>query len=126
MRGISSDFADIVRSDHESACAVDLIKGGRVIANAPVHGGTGVTADRTGAQLRTIEIEIADADLIPESQQSPVTPFGTRIQLWGGVVKPRTDLHEQVCDPVRGWSVSEAGVMDGLTVNGSGRLCIGP
>lgn len=116
MQNISSDFADIVRVSHASACQVDHIRGGKVVEQITVHAGPGVTADRIGAALRTIEFESSDFD-------APVTVFGSRVQMYGGVVIPKTGLHQQVNDPVQGWP---GWSLNGLKVDGTNALVIGP
>lgn len=116
MQSTTSDFNDAVRTNHISACQVDHIRGGKVVEQVEVHSGPGVTADRMGAQLRTLQFESSDFT-------APVTVFGSRIQMYGGVVIPKTGLHEQVNDSVQGWS---GWSFNGLKVDGSNALVIGP
>ncbi|HXJ27202.1 MAG TPA: hypothetical protein VNH17_15935 [Streptosporangiaceae bacterium] len=116
MQNRTSEFDDIVRTTHISACQIDHIRGGKVVEQFEVTTGPGVTADRMGAALRTIEFESPDFT-------SPVTVFGSRIQMWGGVVKPATGLHEQVNNAVNGWP---GWTLVGLKVDGANALVIGP
>lgn len=117
MQNRTSEFDDIVRSGVAiSACQVDHIRNGKIVEQIDVHAGPGVTSDRIGAALRTIEFE-------SDQFTAPVTVFGSRIQMWGGVVKPATGLHEQVNDSVQGWAGWD---LNGLKVDGSNALVIGP
>lgn len=116
MQNRTSTFDDIVRRSHTSACQVDHIRGGKVVEQLDITSGPGVTADRIGAALRTIEFS-------SPGFTSPVTVFGSRIQMWGGVVIPKTGLHEQINDATHGWAGWD---FDGLKVNGSGAVVIGP
>jgi hypothetical protein len=115
----TSEFDDIVRRSHASACQIDHIRGGKVVEQIEVTTGPGVTANRIGAALRTIQFESPDF-------ASPVTVFGSRIQMWGGVVKPATGLHETVNDATHGWGVGTGWSLNGLKVAGDGSLQIGP
>lgn len=119
MQNTTPDFDDIVRTTHISACQVDHIRGGKVVEQIEITKGPGVTADRIGAALRTIEFESPDFTV-------PVTPFGSRIQMWGGVVIPKTGLHETVNDSLHGWGVGTGWSLNGLKVDGAGALVIGP
>ena len=116
MQNRTSEFDDHVRTTHTSACQVDHIRGGKVVEQIDITKGPGVTADRIGAALRTIEFESPDFT-------SPVTPFGSRVQMYGGVVIPKTGLHQQINDSVQGWAGWD---FNGLKVDGANALVIGP
>lgn len=116
MQNRSSEFDDIVRTDHTSACQVDHIRQGKVVETLDITSGPGVTADRIGAALRTIQFQSSDFT-------SPVTPFGSRVQMWGGVLIPRSGLHEQVNDATHGWAGWD---WNGLKVDGTNAVVIGP
>lgn len=116
MQNRTSKFDEIVKTNHGSACQVDHIRGGKVVEQLDITKGPGVTADRIGAALRTIEFESPDFT-------APVTVFGSRVQMWGGVVIPATGLHEQINDSVNGWVGWD---LNGLKVDGANALVIGP
>lgn len=116
MQNRTSEFDELVRTDHISACQVDHIRHGKVAETLDITSGPGVTADRIGAALRTIQFDSPDFT-------SPVTVFGSRIQMWGGIVKPKTGLHEQVNDSNHGWVGWD---WNGLKVDGTGAVVIGP
>jgi hypothetical protein len=128
MQGHSDEFATVVRKSHTAVCKATTVQDGKAAQELAVHAGS-VTADRTAAQMRSFEVEIADptGTLTPEGMTSLLAPFGTRLQLWRGAriasVETRVALH----NTAGSWQVSgtSTGVMNGVAVVG-GVLTLGP
>lgn len=128
MQGHSDRFAQAVRKSHFATSRVDVIQDGKVVAVLAVHGGS-VKADRTAAQMRSFEIDVADPNrvLTPEDMTSLLAP-GTRLQLWRGVRLDDVDTRVQVADSEATWAVSGAstGVLNGVVAAPGGVLVLGP
>lgn len=128
MQGISSDFATTVQKPHTAVVAAEAIQNGKVVADLEVHAGS-VTADRTAAQMRTMQFEIIDRDgtLAPEGMTSLLAPFGTRIQLYRGVRIKNVEVRSAVYNVANPWTPqTPTGDMNGVTIDGGGNLVLGP
>lgn len=129
MQGFSLDFAETYLNDHTAVVLVNVIRNGKVVATLEVHAGS-VNADRLGAQLRTMQFEIIDRDgtLTPTGMSSLLAPFGTRVQLYRGL---RINNVETLSAVYGGGNSSwtpqtPTGVMNGVKIDGSGSLILGP
>lgn len=128
MQGISSDFETTVQKPHTAIVAAQAIQNGKVVANLELHAGS-VTADRTAAQMRTMQFEIIDRDgtLAPEGMTSLLAPFGTRIQLYRGVRVKNVAVQSAVYNAANPWTPrTSTGVMNGVKIDAAGNLVLGP
>jgi hypothetical protein len=129
MQGHSDQFAAAVRKLHTAVCRVDVIQDGKVVAQLPVHAGS-VTADRTAAQMRSFETEVADPSgvLLPEGMDSMLAPFGTRIQLYRGVRLSSVDTQAVFYNNAASWvpSGTSTGVLNSVKVSSGGTITLGP
>lgn len=89
MQPTSLAFQTTVAGSHQSICRFDVIQNGKVVASLPIVDGN-VSADRTAAQMRAFSAVIADVDgsLTPADISGLLAPFGTRCQIYRGVVIP--------------------------------------
>ena len=126
MRGFSDRFAETVGKSHTAVATVEVLdEHGNILAELDVHAGT-VTADRTQAQMRSFEVEVADptGELIPEDMTSLLSP-GTRLRLRRGVRLEDVDLRVQVSNSAETWTVStDLGMLNSVEVDGSGALTL--
>lgn len=129
MQGRSSRFDETVSKPHRSVAKCNVITGGKVTATLPIHSGS-VTADRMAAQMRTFEVEVSDPDgtLTPTGMDSPLAPFGRRMQIYGGVRNSDTEFQSVLYNAANPWTVSgqSTGVFVSTKVDGSGNLTLGP
>jgi hypothetical protein len=128
VQGISSDFATTIQQSHTAVVAAEAIRNGKVVADLEVHAGS-VTADRTAAQMRTMQFEIIDRDgtLTPDGMTSVLAPFGTRIQLYRGVRIKNVQVQSVVYNAANPWTPKTlTGDMNGVTIDGNGNLVLGP
>lgn len=105
MQGFSSDFATTIQNDHIAVMSAKVIQNGSVVATLEVHAGS-VTADKTGAQMRTFEFEIIDRDgtLAPTSMTSLLAPFGSQILLERGVRIKNTEIISSMWNAANPWT----------------------
>lgn len=128
MQGISLEFAETYLKSHTAVVLANVIKNGKVVATLEVTAGS-VMADRTQAQLRTIQFEIIDRDgtLTPTGMSSLLAPFGTRVQLYRGLrIRNVETLSAVYGGGNSSWVPQSTGVMNGVKVDGSGSLVLGP
>lgn len=105
MQGFSSNFAETIQNHHTAVIAAKVIKNDVVVANLEVHAGS-VTADKTAAQMRTLEFEIIDRDgtLAPTSMDSMLVPFGAQILLERGVRNKSTQTLSAQWNKAKPWT----------------------
>lgn len=105
MQGFSDDFSTTIQNSHTAVVAAKVIQNGSVVANLEVHAGS-VTADRTGAQMRTLEFEVIDRDgtLTPTSMSSLLAPFGSQILLERGVRIKSTEIISGMWNAANPWT----------------------
>jgi hypothetical protein len=128
VQGFSSDFATTIQTPHTAVVAAEAIQNGKVVADLEVHAGS-VTADRTAAQMRTMQFEIIDRDgtLTPDGMTSLLAPFGTRIQLYRGVRIKNVAVQSAVYNAANPWTPrTSTGVMSGVRIDANGNLVLGP
>lgn len=128
MQGISLEFAETYLKSHTAVILVNVIRNGNVVATLEVHAGS-VDADRTAAQLRTMQFEIIDRDgtLTPTGMSSLLAPFGTRVQLYRGLRINNVETVSAVYGAGNSsWAPQSTGVMNGTTIDQSGNLILGP
>lgn len=127
MQGFSAEFAETVQQSHTAVVLCQAIRDGKVVATLPVHAGS-ITADRTAAQLRTIQFELVDTDgtLTPTGMSSLLAPFGTRVQLYRGVRLKNVETLSAVYDTANPWTPQTAGDMNGVKIDAYGNLALGP
>lgn len=128
MQGRSPDFDATARKPHTAVSRVDVIQKGQVIDQLQVHAGV-VTADRTAAQMRSFQVEVADPKrtLTPKDMTSQLAPFGTRIQIWRGVRVRDTETLSAVYGAAHPWTpLTPTGVMNGVKIDVDGGLILGP
>lgn len=128
MQGFSDEFAETVQGSHTAVLVVQLIQNGKVVAMVQPHAGS-VSADRTAAQLRTIQFEVVDQDgtLTPTGMGSLLAPFGTRVQVYRGVRIDNTETLSAVYGGANSWTPqTPTGEMTGVKIDGSGNLVLGP
>jgi hypothetical protein len=97
MQPTSSAFQAVIQGSHQSVCRVDIIRNGSVVMQLPIVDGS-VTADRTAAQMRQFDATLTDPDgtLTPADMSAVLAPFGTRAQLWRGVLIVNIDAVQDV------------------------------
>jgi hypothetical protein len=123
VRGFSDRFADTVSKSHTAVATVEVLdEHGNVIAELVPHAGM-VKADRTQAQMRDMEIEISDPNMIPEDMTSLLSP-GTRIRVRRGARLEDVDLRVQVANSATSWMVIGTGVLNSVEVDGNGALTL--
>lgn len=126
MRSFSDRFANTVRKSHTAVATVEVLDThGNVIAELVAHAGS-VTADRTQAQMRSFEVEVADptGELIPKDMTSLLSP-GTRLRLRRGARLEDVDLRVQVAKSAETWAVTtEMGMLNSVEVDGNGALTL--
>jgi hypothetical protein len=127
MQGFTPEFAEAVQRSHTAVVLAEVIQNGKVVATLDVTAGS-VQADRTAAQLRTMEFEIVDRDgtLTPTGMSSLLAPFGTRIQLYRGVKIKNVETISAVYGGANSWTPQTTGDMNGTKTDGSGNLVLGP
>lgn len=129
MQGFSSDFSTTVQESHTAVVLVQAIQDGKVVATLEPHAGS-VTADRTAAQMRTMQLEIIDRDgtLAPTSMTSLLAPFGTRLQLYRGVRIKNGETQSAVYNAENPWTPdTPTGQMVSVKIYPSdGSLTLGP
>lgn len=129
MQGRSDEFDATISKPHTAVNQCDVIVDGKVVMRLPIHSGA-VTADRMAAIMRSFEVEVSDPDgtLAPTGMDSPLAPFGRRIQLYRGVRNSDVEIESVLYNPANPWTVSgqSAGVFVSVKVDGSGNLTLGP
>lgn len=105
MQGFTPNFAETIQNHHTAVIAAKVIKNDVVVANLEVHAGS-VTADKTAAQMRTLEFEIIDRDgtLAPTSMDSMLAPFGAQILLERGVRNKSTQTLSAQWNKAKPWT----------------------
>jgi hypothetical protein len=126
MQGFTAEFAQTVQQSHTAVVLAEVIQNGKVVATLDVHAGS-VQADRTAAQLRTMQFEIVDptGNLTPTGMSSLLAPFGTRIQLYRGVRIKNVETLSAVYGGANSWLPQTTGDMNGVVVGASGSLTLG-
>jgi len=121
--GTSEAFQAAVRGPHTAVCKVEVVRDGAVVATLDVHDGS-VDADRSAAQLRRFTAEVADprGELTPRYLRDMLTPFGTQVRLFRGVLLPgvRTVSHE-----FAGTADWVTGLSNNIITTGDGALELG-
>lgn len=128
MQGRSGEFDDTVQKSHTAVVGADVVKDGKVVAKLEPHAGS-VTADRTGAQMRTFQFEVIDRDgsLAPTGMTSLLAPFGTRIQLYRGVRIRNGEATSLAYSGGDSWlPTTSIGQMVSVKVDVDGSLTLGP
>lgn len=128
MQGTSNAFTAAIQKPHTAVVAAEVIQNGKVVADLEVYAGS-ITADRTAAQMRTMQFEIIDRDgtLAPTGMTSLLAPFGTRIQLYRGVRIKNVAVVSAIYNAANPWTPqTSTGVMSGVKIDSSGNLVLGP
>ena len=128
MQGRSPEFDATVKYPHVAVQQVSVIRDGKVVDELNVHAGS-VTADRTAAQMRTFEIDVADPNgtLAPEDMTSELAPFGTRIQLYKGVRVSNVQVQAAFYGTSTSWVPTSTGSMSSVLVDPSDNsITLGP
>jgi hypothetical protein len=128
MQGRTPDFDATARKPHTAVSRVDVIQNGAVVDYLQVHAGI-VTADRTAAQMRSIQVEVSDPNkvLTPLGMTSQLAPFGTRMQVWRGVRIKSTEVVTTFRNAANPWTpLTPTGVMNGVKIDTDGSLTLGP
>lgn len=127
MQGFSDAFAETVQNSHTAVVLVQAIQNGKVVATLEVVAGS-INADRTAAQLRTMQFEIIDRDgtLTPTGMSSLLAPFGTRVQLYRGVRIKNVETLSAVYDAANPWTPQSTGEMNGVKIDAYDNLTLGP
>jgi hypothetical protein len=128
MQGFTAEFAETVQRSHTAVVLAEVIQNGKVVATLDVHAGS-VNADRTAAQLRTMEFEVVDRNgtITPSGMTSLLAPFGTFIQLYRGVrIKNVETLSAVYGVGANSWTPQSTGDMNGVTKGADGSLVLGP
>lgn len=128
MRDISAAFAATALHNHTAVILVEVIQNDKIVAILEVIAGS-VSADRTAAQMRTMQFEIIDRDgtLTPSGMSSLLAPFGTRVQISRGVRINNVLILEAIYDVSHPWTPqTPTGVMNGTKIDGFGNLVLGP
>lgn len=129
MQGFSADFAATIQNSHTAVVSAKVIQNGSVVATLEAHAGS-VTADRTAAQMRTLQFEIIDRDgtLAPTSMNSLLAPFGSQILLERGVRIKNTEIISAMWDAANPWTPqTPTGQMVSVKIDPSdGSLTLGP
>ena len=129
MQGRSVEFDATISKPHVAVQQVDVIQNGKVVDQLAIHAGS-VTADRTAAQMRTFEIEVADPNgtLAPEGMTSQLAPFGTRVQLHKGVRISNVEVQAVFYGTTDSWVPSgiSMGTLSSVKVDTDGSITLGP
>lgn len=130
MQGRSPEFDATVSKPHTALQQVDVLQNGKVVDRLLIHAGS-VTADRTAAQMRTFEVEVADpkGTLAPEGMASELAPFGTRVQLYKGARISNVQVQAVFYGTTTSWvpSGASAGALVSTLVDPSdGSITLGP
>lgn len=128
MQGFSAEFAQTVQQSHTAVVLVQAIQNGKVVAELDVVAGS-VNADRTAAQMRTMQFELVDrtGTLTPTDITSLLAPFGTRVQLYRGVRIRNIEAISAIYDAANPWTPqTPVGDMNGVKIDAYGNLALGP
>lgn len=127
MQGFSLQFAEAIQHSHTAVVIVQIVQNGKVVATLDVVAGS-VNADKTAAQMRTIQFEIVDRDgtMAPTGMGSLLAPFGTRVQLYRGVRIRNVQTISAVYDAANPWTPQSTGDMNGVKIDAYGNLALGP
>jgi hypothetical protein len=129
VQGFSGDFSTTIQKSHTAVVAIEVIQDDKVVATLEPHAGS-VTADRTAAQMRTMQFEIIDRDgsLAPTGMTSLLAPFGTRVQLYRGVKIRNGTTQTVTYDAEHPWTpITPIGEMNSVKIDPSdGSLILGP
>jgi hypothetical protein len=129
MQGRPQDFDATIIKPHVAVQQVDVIQYGKVVDQLTIHAGS-VVADRTAAQMRTFEIEVADPNgtLTPDGMTSTLAPFGTRVQLYKGVRISNVEVQAVFYGTTNSWlpSGTSTGVLASTKVDTDGSITLGP
>jgi hypothetical protein len=90
MLGTSDAYDARIGNSHTVVTKADLLLDGAVIyPDLPITGGQ-ITVDRTAQYLRsaTINLVDVDGDLVPDSPFRSLTPYGTEVKLYRGLLLP--------------------------------------
>lgn len=125
MQPCSERFDKQIVRSRIGGLQANLIEDGKVVAELPVTGGSGVTEDRNASNLRTAEIEFPD----PKHQiDVAALPLGTLLQILSGVWLPNVVFHTAEHKDAASWQVSNLpgspGVMCSVTVDEDGALTL--
>lgn len=130
MQGISAAYIATMQSSHTAVVAASVVTlDGKTILKLEPHAGS-VTADRTAAQLRTMEFEIIDrlGTLAPTSMTSPLAPFGALVLLERGVRNKSENITSVVYNQTNTWTPqTPIGTLTSVKINPfDGSLTLGP
>lgn len=97
MQPTSSAFQAAIQASHQAVSRCDIIQNGSVVMQLPIVAGS-VSADRTSAQMRRFDATLADPDgtLTPADMSAVLAPFGTRAQIWRGVLITQVDAVQDI------------------------------
>lgn len=85
MRDATPEFLAAIQDSHTAIVRVDALYNGVTTRhNLPISGGS-VTFDRTSDVRSRCSITFVDPDLIPQSPQATLSPYGQEIQVWRGI-----------------------------------------
>lgn len=130
MQGRSPEFDVTIQKSHTAVVAASVVTlDGKIIIKLEPHAGS-VTADRTAAQLRTMEFEVIDryGTLVPTSMSSPLAPFGALVQLERGVRNKSENILSVVYNQTNPWTPQTAtGTLTSVKIDPfDGSLTLGP
>jgi hypothetical protein len=122
MYETSAAFRIKVLESHEVASGCDLYPANGVpIFGLPVTGGE-VRVDNTASERRTVDLDVASADLVPSDARDPLAPYGSEVRPWRGV---RLDDGSLEIKPLGVFRITDADIRDdgvpGLSIKGSDR-----
>lgn len=89
MYSVTQAFRDALVYSHEVTVRAELLAGGTVIDQLPVHAGS-IEVDGSASIRRRCTIEVADAtgDYVPDRAGDLITPFGNEVRLYRGIIYP--------------------------------------
>lgn len=124
MIGTSAGFQAAVVGPHQMADRCSVIENGAITMTLPVFQGS-VTADRTAARMRRMQVTLADPDgtYAPADISSTLAPGSTQIFLERGVRVPNVGLTTDLDDSAAAWGegTNNGTIGDPIT----GRLILG-
>ncbi len=91
MITVSARFREALRASHQVVTKLEVLDAaGVLISDSLAPTGGSVQLDRKGAYRRTLSVEFADPDLIPDQVSDLLSPYGNQIRVWTGIRYPDT------------------------------------
>jgi hypothetical protein len=82
---LSASYATAVRESHKITARADVWYGGHYVQSLPIVSGT-IQVDRTAQNCRSGTCTIGDPSFFPTYITSPISPFGTELRIFSGLV----------------------------------------